>query len=75
MKIKNLALSLALVLGVISIVEARASTIPESSFTHPENSLEKEQHMSPEKSFVDENRPDVKKFGEEKGKDLNGHKK
>jgi hypothetical protein len=28
-----------------------------------------EQHASTEKSFVDENRPDVKKFGEEKGKD------
>ncbi|MBY0292096.1 MAG: hypothetical protein K2W92_02270 [Alphaproteobacteria bacterium] len=55
MRIKTLALSLALVLGVISTVEARTSVIPESSFAHPESSLEKEQHMSPEKSFVERN--------------------
>ena len=69
MRIKNLALSLALILAVISAVEARASATQENSFSHPENFYRDEQHASTEKSFVDENRPDVKKFGESKTED------
>lgn len=64
MKIKTLAISLALILGVISTAEVKASVSQEATFSHPESSLEKEQHMSAEKSFVDENRPDAKKFSE-----------
>ncbi len=55
MKIKTLALSLALILGIISTGEVKASVSSEVSFSHPESSLEKEQHMSAEKSFVEKN--------------------
>ncbi len=67
MRIKNLALSLVLVLGVISTVEVRASA-QENSFAHPENSHEKEQSMSPEKSFFEKNSAKSTSYDASEGK-------
>lgn len=74
MKIKTLALSLALILGVISTGEVSASVSPEVSFTHPESSLEKEQHMSAEKSFVEKNTSKSTNYGEFEKKNSNKEK-